>query len=107
MEAARKSRGTSTAGTRFEPGPSSGCWLAGHALLAELCQGSFRLLESLDAHAAEDLRRLRELDVAVVDHLHVVSPRVVEAQIRCARDFHAPSTSAARTVSLPSTTSPK
>ena len=43
-----------------------------------------RLLE-LEPQCPHHLRRLRELDLAVVDDLHVVSPRVAERAVRCAR----------------------
>ena len=49
----------------------------GEALVAQLAQRRLGLLE-LEAHAAEDLRRLRELDLAVRDDLHLVAPRVEE-----------------------------
>src|SRR5436190_15541012 len=47
--------------------------------VAELSLRPIGLLQ-LEAHAAEDLGRLRELDLAVVDDLHLVSPRVVEVE---------------------------
>src|SRR5262245_49377414 len=51
------------------------------ALVAKLGKGAFRLLQPGKAHAFEDARRLRELDVAVVDHLPVVSPRIDEVVV--------------------------
>src|SRR5438874_1420494 len=45
------------------------------------------LLE-VEAHAAQDRRRLRELHVAVVDRLHVVAPRVAEVERGRMRHLH-------------------
>src|SRR4029450_8227398 len=46
------------------------------ALGAQLLAGLLGLAEPVEAHALEDLRRLRELDVLVGDDLEVVAPRV-------------------------------
>src|SRR5205807_7256651 len=39
-----------------------------------------RLLEAVEAHCAQDVLRLRELDFAEVDDLDLVAPRVVEIE---------------------------
>ena len=46
------------------------------ALGAQFLAGLLGLAERLEAHALEDLRRLRELDVLVGDDLEVVAPWV-------------------------------
>jgi GTP-binding protein len=56
----------------------------GYSLLAELRERTLRLPE-LEAHAAQHALRFRELDLAVVDDLHVVSPRIAERAVRRAR----------------------
>src|SRR6266446_2662429 len=56
----------------------------GGALRPQLRERPLRLFE-LEAHRAQYLRRLRELHVAVADHLHVVPPRVAERAVRRAR----------------------
>src|SRR6266540_261556 len=58
----------------------------GEALSTQLFDGALRLLEAVEAHAAQDLLRLRELDVAVVDDLDLISPRVEEIEPAPGRD---------------------
>src|SRR4029079_994855 len=58
---------------------------SGEAFVAQLAQRRLVLLE-LEAHAAQDLRRLRELDLGVGDELDVVAPRVEERI--AAEDLH-------------------
>src|SRR4051794_27835806 len=60
------------------PGAPSG--VRRHALLAELLERPRGLPRVVDPHPAEDVRRLRELDLAVRDDLDAVAPRVEEAQ---------------------------
>ena len=50
------------------------------ALLAQLIERLRALVERLEPHAVEHRRRLGELDVAVVDDLDPVAPRVAEVQ---------------------------
>src|SRR5262249_6333866 len=52
----------------------------GQTFLAELCEGLLGLRELREAHPAQDLGRLRELDVAVVNDLDEVAPRVEEVE---------------------------
>src|SRR5581483_9408404 len=47
------------------------------------------LLEPVEAHRTEDRGRLGELDVAVVDDLDVVAPRIVEVERAARADAHA------------------
>ena len=54
--------------------------LASETLLAKLAQSRFLLLEPVEAHAVQDRRRLRELDVSVLDDLDAVAPRVSEVE---------------------------
>src|SRR4029453_4197787 len=51
-------------------------------LTAQLGDGRVGLVESREAHPREDGRGLRELDLAVVDDLEEVSPRVGEGERR-------------------------
>src|SRR5439155_13288958 len=60
--------------------PSKTPRLAGEPLRVQLFARRVSLLEPADAHPAQDLRRLRELDVAVADDLDLVAPRVVEVE---------------------------
>src|SRR4029077_20760055 len=60
----------------------SGRVLVGEPLRAELVEGPLRLLEAGEPHPVEDPRRLGELDVAIVDDLPVVAPRVEEVVVR-------------------------
>src|SRR6266567_736545 len=48
-----------------------------HALVGELAPRLRGLLQ-IQPHAAQDMRRLGELDVAIVDHLETIAPRVEE-----------------------------
>ena len=76
------------------------------ALRAQLLDRSRRLPEPGEPHPLEDPRRLRELDVAVVDDLPVVAPRVEEV-VR-GRSCAAPASRARSSVSAASsTTRPK
>ena len=81
---------------------SSGSWLAGsksrtkplagrpgQSFLAELCDRLLRLGQVIKVHAAQNLRRLRELDVAVVDDLDVVAPGVDEIETASRLDLRA------------------
>jgi hypothetical protein len=47
---------------------------------AQLLERALAFLERAKTHAAENVFRLRELDVAVVDDLDVVAPRVAEIE---------------------------
>src|SRR5579885_3324298 len=60
-----------------------------HALLSELADRALRLLER-EAHAAEHVRRLGELDLAVLDHLDAIAPGIEEIQERPAPDARLP-----------------
>src|SRR2546430_126121 len=51
------------------------------ALGAQLGERALALLQPADAHPLEDPAGLRELDVAVVDDLEVVAPRVAEVVV--------------------------
>src|ERR1700758_4366904 len=53
---------------------------------AQLGLRTLALLQAADAHRLRDAGRLRELDVAVVDRLDVVSPRVAEVERGRVRD---------------------
>jgi hypothetical protein len=63
----------------------SGC----QAALPELAQRAVALGQSIQLHALEHLGRLGELDVAVVDDLDVVAPRVAELETAAAGHRHA------------------
>src|SRR5690242_981632 len=53
-------------------------------VLTQLALRPLRLLEVVEPHGAEHDRSLGELDVAVIDNLEVVAPRVVEVErARC------------------------
>jgi hypothetical protein len=67
-------------GVRHERGAPAGRVLAGQAFFAQLGDCGLGFLEPLETHAVQDLVRLRELDVAVVDDLDVVAPRVAEVE---------------------------
>jgi SAM-dependent methyltransferase len=54
--------------------------LSEEPLAAKLGERALALLERARAHPVEDLRRLGELDLAVVDDLHVVAPGVDEVE---------------------------
>jgi catechol 2,3-dioxygenase-like lactoylglutathione lyase family enzyme len=54
--------------------------MSGQPLLAELRERPLRFGEAVETHTAQDLGRLRELDVAVVDDLDVVAPGVEEVE---------------------------
>lgn len=62
--------------------------LGREALPAELREGRGALPE-LEAHAPQNLRRLRELNVSVLDDLDEVAPRVAEVEPAPAQDLHA------------------
>ena len=51
-----------------------------HSFVSQLLDGLRGLYEIGQAHAAENMRRLRELDVVVADNLDAVAPRVEEVQ---------------------------
>ena len=72
----------------------------------QLLERGLALVE-LEAHAAQHGRRLGELDVAVVDDLDPVAPRVAEVEPAARLDVDAGLLERARTASLSSTTSPK
>src|SRR5918997_525698 len=65
---------------RTAPGRSPGGLAWRQALLPQLLLGSGRFLQALEAHAPEHPRGLRELDVAVLDDLPAVAPRVDKVQ---------------------------
>jgi hypothetical protein len=52
--------------------------LVGEALRAQLVQGPLRLLHPVDPHPGENPVRLRELDVAVVDNLEMITPGIAK-----------------------------
>ena len=52
----------------------------GEALAAQFLLRQLRLLYAIQAHASQDTGRFRELDVAVIDDLDVVAPRIVEVK---------------------------
>src|SRR5205814_6656377 len=54
--------------------------LAEQPFLAELRERLLRLRQAVEAHAAKNLWRLRELDVAIVDDLDVVPSGVEEIE---------------------------
>ena len=54
--------------------------LAEQSLPAKLLERPIGLLQRLDPHAAQYPRFLRVLNLAVVDDLDLVAPRVAEAQ---------------------------
>src|SRR5206468_6922028 len=62
---------------------------AAQALLAELRERPIRLVQAVQAHAAKDIWRLRELDVAVVHDLDVVAPGVEEVEPAARLDLDA------------------
>src|SRR3954447_26905942 len=57
-------------------------------LLAELRERAIRLFQR-EPHPAHDALGLGELDLAIVDDLYVVSPRVAERAVRRARHLDA------------------
>src|SRR5437763_7286491 len=60
---------------------------SGQALFAQLALRPVGLGETLEAHAAQNLRRFRELDIAVVDDLDMVSPGVDEVETASGLDL--------------------
>jgi hypothetical protein len=54
--------------------------LAPDPLLGQLAEGRLALLQSIQAHRSENLRRLGELDVPVVDDLDQVAPGIAEVE---------------------------
>src|SRR2546423_15300826 len=62
---------------------------SGQAFVAQLALCPVGFGETLEAHTAEDLRRFRELNVAVVDDLDVVSPGVDEVEAPSGLDLGA------------------
>ncbi len=54
--------------------------IGGHALVSQLFDRLRGLCEICQAHAAQDVWRLGELDVVVADDLDAVAPRVEEVQ---------------------------
>src|SRR6185437_1086135 len=63
---------------RLQAGGMSSSWC--HALFRELLQRSLALGEVRQPEAAQDVRRLRELDVVVANDLHPVAPGIEEIQ---------------------------
>ena len=93
------------AGSRRWPGAPR---LAGEPLLGQLAPRVLGLLEAVEAHPAQHRLGLGELDLAVLDDLDVVAPRVAELEAAARAAARCPaSSSAARTASRSSTTSPK
>ena len=78
-------RRTLTAGAFYGRRIPRTCALA-DTLRAKLCERRLRLLEAVQPHRGEDLRRLRELDLAIVDDLEQVAPGVVDVQCGRRRD---------------------
>src|SRR5918992_3400592 len=67
----------------------AGPLLFAHALGAQLLEGPIGLGQALEAHAPKHPGLLRELDVAVLDHLHVVTPRIAEVEASARQDLGA------------------
>src|SRR5215204_3963371 len=57
-------------------------------LLAQLLEGLGALLQLGQPHTPEHARRLRELDVPVVDDLDEVAPRIAEVEALPGRNLH-------------------
>src|SRR6516225_1988648 len=53
--------------------------LGHHALLGQLAPSVLVLVE-IEAHRAQDMRRLGELDIGILDHLDAVSPRIEKVE---------------------------
>src|SRR6266478_6480748 len=60
-----------------------------HALAAEFLHRFLALGEVRQPHAAQDVRRLSELDVVVADDLYAVAPRIEEIEKLTGERFHA------------------
>src|SRR2546430_897059 len=69
----------------------SGASIGRHALVSQLLDGLRGLCEACQAHPAQDMRRLGELDVVVADDLDAVAPRVEEVQEAPRKDLDASS----------------
>ena len=78
-----------------------------HSLVGQLFDGLSALSKIGQTHAAQDMRRLRELDVVIADDLDAVAPWVEEIKEASRQNLYPAAVSAARTASLSSTTSPK
>jgi len=53
-----------------------------HALLREFFDGALLLCQMRQSHAAQDVRRLGELDIVVADNLYAIAPRVEKVEKR-------------------------
>ena len=60
-----------------------------HSLVGQLFDGLSALSKIGQTHAAQDMRRLRELDVVIADDLDAVAPRVEEVQEAARQDLDA------------------
>ena len=67
----------------------SGASIGRHTLVSQLLDGLRGLCEICQAHAAQNMRRLGELDVVVADDLNTVAPRVEKIQEAPGQDLHA------------------
>src|ERR687897_2012682 len=69
--------------------PPSVNLLRRETLSPQLLEGLLGLLQIPQPHTAQDVPRLGELDLAVLDHLPAVAPRVVEVQAPAGYYLHA------------------
>jgi hypothetical protein len=58
----------------------SNSFRSSHAFFRQLLLGFFVLGELLEAHAAQDILRLGELDIVIADDLDAVAPRIAEIE---------------------------
>src|SRR5437762_5585529 len=59
------------------------------ALLAQLAERGGSLAQAVEPHRVQDLGRLHELDIAVLDDLDQVAPRVAEVEAAAGDDVRA------------------
>ncbi len=69
----RRGAAASTAGRKL----TAGSYLS-QAFLPQLFEGLLRLLQIAQSHAVQNVRRLGELDLSVLDYLPAVAPRVAK-----------------------------